>query len=160
MITVHERGEADDPLSALKGLGEQNTFHYWVMASNIVAIIALYRASEKIRNGIARNAICIYVTRDMLPGVPSKPRLISLLQSTPSTGHTLYIHKVLHSLFTSHSPFSLSLVMHSPLSLSLVGTLLSLSLVGTLVSLSHCSLTHSLTWRSSLTHSELTHLLT
>ena len=41
MVTVHERGEADDPLSALKGLGEQNTFHYWVMSSNIVAIIAL-----------------------------------------------------------------------------------------------------------------------
>ena len=61
-VTVHERGEADDPLSALKGLGEQNTFHYWVMASNIVAIIARYRASEKIRNGIARNVIYITVT--------------------------------------------------------------------------------------------------
>ena len=100
----------------------------------------------------------------MLPGVPSKPRLISLLQSTPSTGHTFTNYFTLS--FTSHSPFSLSLVTllslsgwHSPLS--------SLSHWLGLSSLSHCSLTHSLrahslTHSGSLTYSlgELTHSLT
>ena len=116
----------------------------------------------------------------MLPGVPSKPCLISLLQCTPSTGHTFTNYFTLS--VTSHSPFSLSLVTllslsgwHSPLSLT--GWDSRLSLIVHSLTHSHSELTHSLTHlgahslthslggahslRSSLSHqSSLTHSLT
>ena len=89
----------------------------------------------------------------MFPGVPSKPHLISLLQSTPSTGHTFTNYFTLS--FSSHSPFSLSLVMHSPLSLWLA--LSTLSLTGWDSRLSLSLFTHSLTHLEELTLSLRAH---